>query len=88
MRQLKFKFCSPPISGAYYDPASKTAYFFTLNITETQKQGFKDDIEQAIIHETIHYTIQKIAGKKASTRFDKLSKKVHDKWNEIYSELY
>jgi hypothetical protein len=74
--------------GAFYEPSTKTAYFFTLNITEAQRNGFEDELPQALTHETIHYAIQKLEGRRVSIKFDKVAKKVHEKWNEIYAELF
>ena len=75
--------------GAYYDPESRTSYFFTIGEhSEYEIKRFIDDIEQAITHETIHYLIHKIAGEKATIQFDKINEKVF-LWDfQTYHLLY
>jgi len=63
--KLKFKFIFPPIYGIY-DTGTGTIFIF----------GEQDCIEDAISHETLHWAIQKVAGKQASLDLDNINEKL------------
>ena len=59
-RQLQFRFVFTPIFGVY-DTGESTIYVF----------GDHDgNIEDILGHETLHWAVQKVAGKKASLALD------------------
>jgi hypothetical protein len=63
MRRLQFQFCFPPIYGIY-DTGDSVIYVF----------GEHDGkIEDVLSHEVLHWTVQKIAGKRASLDLDNVS---------------
>ncbi len=66
-RALEFVFQFPPILGAF-DTGCGVVYIFG-NMHE-------NDIEDVIAHETLHYVLLRVAGKRASLELD-----------EIYSRL-
>jgi len=62
VRTLKLKFCFPPLYGVY-DTGDGTIYIF----------GEHDgEIEDVLSHETLHWVVQKVAGKNASLALDDL----------------
>jgi hypothetical protein len=60
---LKFVFEFPPINGVF-DAGYGVVYIFG--------QLHESDIENIIVHETLHYVLLKIAGKRASLKLDKI----------------
>lgn len=87
-KELKFVFHAPQTSGAYYETFTKSAYFFTLNLSGEKEKVFIKDIEQSITHETIHYAIEKVAGPKISVKFDRIAKSVYNYDRTLYNILY
>lgn len=88
MRQLKFRFRAPRTYGAQYDPQTKRSFFFALNASKDDINVFTTEIEQYLTHETLHYVIHKLMGKKVQDQFDEMAKKVL-KWNtEVYAMLF
>jgi len=69
-KSVQFVFQFPPIQGAF-DTGYGVVYIFG--------ELHEDEIEDVIDHETLHYVVQKTAGKRASLKLDK----VH---NEIRSD--
>jgi len=65
-RILQFLFRFPPIHGVY-DTGDGTVYIFG-----EQHDG---EIEDVINHEVLHWAVQKMAGKRASLKLDKISMK-------------
>jgi hypothetical protein len=66
-RSLRFIFRFPPIHGVF-DAGYGVVYIFG-GLHETE-------IDNIIVHETLHYVLLRVAGKRASLRLDR-----------IYSEL-
>lgn len=66
-RTVQFLFGFPPIHGVY-DTGEGIVYIFG-----DQHDG---EIEDVINHEVLHWAIQKMAGKRASLKLDKVSIKV------------
>jgi hypothetical protein len=62
-RWLKFVFEFPPINGVF-DAGYGVVYIFG--------QLHESAIENIIVHETLHYVLLRIAGKKASLRLDRI----------------
>lgn len=88
MRQLKFKFRAPITYGALYDPQTKRSFFFAINASKDEVNLFINEIEQYLTHETLHYTIHKLMGKKVQGRFDDIAKKVEEWDVEVHAMLY
>jgi len=65
-KAVQFVFEFPPIQGVF-DTGYGVVYIFG-----SLHEG---EIEDIIIHETLHYVLQKVAGKRASLRLDR----IHDK---------
>lgn len=62
-RPLRFIFQFPPIHGVF-DAGYGVIYVFgSLH---------ESDIENIIVHETLHYVLLRLAGKKASMRLDRI----------------
>jgi hypothetical protein len=62
-RSLKFVFEFPPIHGVF-DAGYGVIYIFG---------GLHEgEIEDIIVHETLHYVLLRVAGKKASLRLDRI----------------
>jgi hypothetical protein len=62
-RLLKFVFQFPPIHGVF-DAGYGVVYIFG---------GLHEgEIEDIIVHETLHYVLLRIAGKRASLKLDKI----------------
>jgi len=68
-RSLKFIFQFPPINGVF-DTGYGVVYIFG-GLHESE-------IENIIVHETLHYVLLKVAGKKASLRLDKIYEQLDD----------
>jgi hypothetical protein len=62
-RLLKFVFEFPPINGVF-DAGYGVVYIFG--------QLHESCIENIIVHETLHYVLLRIAGKRASLKLDKI----------------
>jgi len=65
-KSVQFVFQFPPIQGVF-DTGYGVVYIFG--------ELHEDEIEDVIIHETLHYVLQKTAGKRASLKLDR----IHDK---------
>ncbi len=66
-KSIEFVFQFPPIQGVF-DTGYGTVYIFgTLHETE---------IEDLIAHETLHYVLKKVAGKRTSLKLDRIYNKV------------
>jgi len=63
---LQFLFRFPPIHGVY-DTGEGIVYIFG-----EQHDG---EIEDVIDHEVLHWVVQKVAGKRASLKLDKIAMK-------------
>ena len=61
-KSLEFIFQFPPVQGVF-DTGYGVVYMFG-NLHESE-------IEDIIEHETLHYVIQKVAGKRASLKLDR-----------------
>jgi len=66
LRTLQIRFCFPPLYGIY-DTGDGTIYIFG------EHDGLIEDI---ISHETLHWVVQKVAGKDASLGLDNVSSKL------------
>jgi len=62
-KSLEFVFQFPPIYGVF-DTGFGVVYIFG--------EQHEDVVEDVIVHETLHYVIQKVAGKRASLKFDRV----------------
>jgi hypothetical protein len=62
-RFLEFAFYFPPIHGVF-DTGCGVVYIFG--------QLHESEIEDIIEHETLHFALLKVAGKKASLRLDRI----------------
>lgn len=62
-RALNFVFQFPPIQGVF-DTGYGLVYIFG--------ELHESEIEDIILHETLHYVLLKIAGKKASLKLDRI----------------
>ncbi len=65
-RRLEFRFCFPPIYGIY-DTGKGVIYVFGEHDGKT---------EDVLSHEVLHWTVQKMAGKKASLDLDNVPSKL------------
>ncbi|HKZ94846.1 MAG TPA: hypothetical protein VJ249_09765 [Candidatus Bathyarchaeia archaeon] len=66
-KSVEFVFQFPPIQGAF-DTGYGVVYIFG--------ELHEDEIEDVIAHETLHYVVQKSAGKKASLKLDKVHNEI------------
>jgi len=62
-RALEFVFQFPPIYGVF-DTGCGLVYIFG--------ELHENEIEDIIAHETLHYVLHRVAGKKASLRLDRI----------------
>ncbi|MBS7633588.1 hypothetical protein KEJ15_08270 [Candidatus Bathyarchaeota archaeon] len=62
-RALNFVFRFPPIQGVF-DTGYGVVYIFG--------ELHESEIEDIIVHETLHYVLLKVAGKKASLKLDRI----------------
>jgi len=62
-RSLEFVFQFPPIYGVF-DTGFGVVYIFG--------EQHEDEFEDVIVHETLHYVVQKVAGKRASLKLDRV----------------
>jgi len=69
LKQLNFIFTFPPIHGVF-DTGNGTIYIFG--------EQHEEEIEEVIKHETLHYTVQRVAGKRASLKLDKVWSKIDE----------
>jgi len=60
---LEFVFQFPPIFGAF-DTGCGVVYIFG--------EPHESDIEDIIAHETLHYVLLRVAGKRASLKLDRI----------------
>lgn len=66
-KSIEFVFQFPPIQGVF-DTGYDIVYIFgTLH---------ENEIENIIAHETLHYVLKKVAGKRTSLKLDRISNKV------------
>ena len=65
-KSMQFVFQFPPIQGVF-DTGYGIVYIFG--------ELHEDEVEDVIAHETLHYVLQKTAGKKASLMLDE----IHDR---------
>jgi hypothetical protein len=68
-RALNFVFQFPPIQGVF-----DTGYGVVYIFGELHESG----IEDIIVHETLHFVLLKVAGKKASLKLDNIHALVSD----------
>ena len=66
-RALEFVFQFPPIFGAF-DTGGGIVYIFG--------EMHENDIEDVIAHETLHYVLLRVAGKRACLKLDKIYSQV------------
>jgi len=66
-KSVEFVFQFPPIQGAF-DTGYGVVYIFG--------ELHEDEIEDIIAHETLHYVVQKSAGRKASLKLDKVHNEI------------
>ncbi len=66
-KSMQFVFQFPPIQGVF-DTGYGVVYIFG--------ELHEDEIEDVIIHETLHYVLQKTAGKRTSLRLDEIDDKL------------
>lgn len=66
-RKLQFQFCFPPSIYGIYDTGDGVIYIFG------EHEGRIEDI---LSHELLHWTVQKVAGKKASLALDNVLKEL------------
>jgi hypothetical protein len=62
-KSLKFVFEFPPINGVF-DAGYGVVYIFG--------RLHESEIENIIVHETLHYVLLRVAGKRASLKLDKI----------------
>jgi len=65
-KSVDFVFQFPPIQGVF-DTGYGIVYIFG--------ELHEDEIEDIIAHETLHYVVQKTAGKRASLKLDRIDDK-------------
>ena len=68
-KPLKFVFEFPPIQGVF-DTGYGVVYIFG-GLHESE-------IESIVVHETLHYVLLKVAGKRASLRLDRIYLQLED----------
>jgi hypothetical protein len=66
-KSLEFVFEFPPIYGVF-DTGHGVVYVFG--------EQHEDMVEDVLVHETLHYVVQKVAGKRASLKLDKIYTKL------------
>jgi len=62
-RSMEFVFQFPPINGVF-DTGYGVVYIFG--------ELHENEIEDLIVHETLHYVLLRIAGKRASLKLDRV----------------
>jgi hypothetical protein len=68
-RSLEFVFEFPPIHGVF-DTGFGIVYIFG--------EMHENEMEDIIVHETLHYVLLRMAGKRASLRLDKIYAQIVD----------
>jgi len=66
-KSIEFVFQFPPIQGVFDTGYGVVYVFGTLH---------ENEIEDIIIHETLHYVLQKVAGKRTSLKLDRVYDKI------------
>jgi hypothetical protein len=66
---LKFVFQFPPVQG-FFDTGYGIIYIFG--------EMHENQVESIIVHETLHYVLQKVVGKRASLKLDNISEQVEN----------
>lgn len=66
-KAVQFVFQFPPVQGVF-DTGYGVVYIFG--------ELHEDEIEDVIVHETLHYVVQKAAGKRASLKLDRVHNEV------------
>jgi len=66
-KALEFVFQFPPIQGVF-DTGYGVVYIFG--------ELHENEIEDLIVHETLHYVLQKVAGKRTSLKLDRVYNQV------------
>ncbi len=62
-RSLKFEFQFPPIHGVF-DAGYGVIYIFG--------SMYEGEMENILVHETLHYVLLRVVGKKASLKLDRI----------------
>jgi hypothetical protein len=68
-KSLKFIFQFPPIHGVF-DAGYGVVYIFGV--------PYEGEIENIIVHETLHYVLLRVAGKRASLKLDRIYTQLDD----------
>jgi hypothetical protein len=68
-KSMKFVFEFPPIHGVF-DAGYGVVYIFGAL--------YEGEIENIIVHETLHYVLLRVAGKKASLKLDRIYTQLDD----------
>jgi len=66
-RSLEFIFQFPPIQGVF-DTGYGVVYIFG--------ELHENEIEEVILHETLHFVVYRVAGKRASLKLDRIYSQV------------
>jgi len=66
-RALEFVFQFPPVHGVF-DTGYGVVYIFG--------EMFESEMEDIIVHETLHFVVLKVAGKRASLKLDRVYDKI------------
>lgn len=66
-KAIEFVFQFPPIQGVF-DTGYGVVYIFG--------ELHENEIEDIIVHETLHYVLQKVAGKRTSLKLDRIFDRV------------
>jgi len=66
-KSIEFVFQFPPIQGVFDTGCGVVYIFGTLH---------ENEIEDIIVHETLHYVLQKVAGKRTSLKLDRIYDKI------------
>jgi len=66
-KSVEFVFQFPPIQGVF-DTGFGVVYIFG--------ELHENEIEDIIVHETMHYVLQKVAGKRTSLKLDRVYDKI------------
>jgi len=66
-KSVEFVFQFPPIQGVF-DTGFGVIYIFG--------ELHEDEIEDILVHETLHYVVQKTAGKRASLKLDRIDAEI------------
>lgn len=66
-KALEFVFQFPPIQGVFDTGYGLVYMFGSLH---------ENEVEDIIVHETLHYVLQKVAGKRTSLKLDRVYHKI------------